>query len=134
MKSEVEVNYLFVSYVQQSIKNSASACLKKKQKYSHTYFPTDSLEDIMRSSISESYLSLDFISESEIMNLEKFAENEALSRAIEQLNFKEKKLLYEKYIQCKTDSEIARIFDISRQGVSIFRKRLLKKLEVFLKR
>lgn len=52
MKSEVEVNYLFVSYVQQSIKNSASACLKKKQKYSHTYFPTDSLEDIMRSSIS----------------------------------------------------------------------------------
>ncbi|EGO8990250.1 sigma-70 family RNA polymerase sigma factor, partial [Enterococcus faecalis] len=25
-------------------------------------------------------------------------------------------------------------FDISRQGVSIFRKRLLKKLEVFLKR
>ncbi|EAH4311907.1 sigma-70 family RNA polymerase sigma factor, partial [Listeria monocytogenes] len=42
--------------------------------------------------------------------------------------------LYEKYIQCKTDSEIARIFDISRQGVSIFRKRLLKKLEVFLKR
>ncbi|EAC4034342.1 sigma-70 family RNA polymerase sigma factor, partial [Listeria monocytogenes] len=25
MKSEVEVNYLFVSYVQQSIKNSASA-------------------------------------------------------------------------------------------------------------
>ncbi|EGO2518526.1 sigma-70 family RNA polymerase sigma factor, partial [Enterococcus faecalis] len=115
MKSEVEVNYLFVSYVQQSIKNSASACLKKKQKYSHTYFPTDSLEDIMRSSISESYLSLDFISESEIMNLENFAENEALSRAIEQLNFKEKKLLYEKYIQCKTDSEIARIFDISRQ-------------------
>src|SRR5699024_9432912 len=106
--SEVEVNYLFVSYVQQSIKNSASACLKKKQKYSHTYFPTDSLEDIMRSSISESYLSLDFISESEIMNLENFAENEALSRAIEQLNFKEKKLLYEKYIQCKTDSEIAR--------------------------
>ncbi|EOZ1989690.1 sigma-70 family RNA polymerase sigma factor [Listeria monocytogenes] len=90
MKSEVEVNYLFVSYVQQSIKNSASACLKKKQKYSHTYFPTDSLEDIMRSSISESYLSLDFISESEIMNLENFAENEALSRAIEQLNFKEK--------------------------------------------
>ena len=134
MKSEVEVNYLFVSYVQQSIKNSASACLKKKQKYSHTYFPTDSLEDIMRSSISESYLSLDFISESEIMNLENFAENEALSRAIEQLNFKEKKQLYEKYIQCKTDSEIARIFDISRQGVSIFRKRLLKKLEVFLKR
>ena len=90
MKSEVEVNYLFVSYVQQSIKNSASACLKKKQKYSHTYFPTDSLEDIMRSSISKSYLSLDFISESEIMNLENFAENEALSRAIEQLNFKEK--------------------------------------------
>lgn len=44
----------------------------------------------MRSSISESYLSLDFISESEIMNLENFAENEALSRAIEQLNFKEK--------------------------------------------
>ncbi|MBW4156725.1 sigma-70 family RNA polymerase sigma factor [Enterococcus faecium] len=112
MKSEVEVNYLFVSYVQQSIKNSASACLKKKQKYSHTYFPTDSLEDIMRSSISESYLSLDFISESEIMNLENFAENEALSRAIEQLNFKEKKLLYEKYIQCKTDSEIARIFEV----------------------
>ncbi|EGO6113591.1 sigma-70 family RNA polymerase sigma factor [Enterococcus faecalis] len=134
MKSEVEVNYLFVSYVQQSIKNSASACLKKKQKYSHTYFPTDSLEDIMRSSISESYLSLDFISESEIMNLENFTENEALSRAIEQLNLKEKKLLYEKYIQCKTDSEIARTFDISRQGVSIFRKRLLKKLEVFLKR
>lgn len=90
MKSEVEVNYLFVSYVQQSIKNFASACLKKKQKYSHTYFPTDSLEDIMRSGISESYLSLDFISESEIMNLENFTENEALSRAIEQLNFKEK--------------------------------------------
>lgn len=47
----------------------------------------------MRSSISESYLSLDFISESEIMNLENFAENEALSRAIEQLNFKEKTTL-----------------------------------------
>lgn len=31
MKSEVEVNYLFVSYVQQSIKNSASACLKRNK-------------------------------------------------------------------------------------------------------
>lgn len=127
MKSEVEVNYLFVRYVQQSIKNSSSACLKKKQKYSRNYFPTDSLEEIVKSSISESYLSLDFISESEIINLQNFTENEELSRAIEQLNFKEKKLLYEKYIQCKTDSEIANIFNISRQGVSIFRKRLLKK-------
>ena len=35
MKSEVEVNYLFVSYVQQSIKNSASACLKKKKIFSY---------------------------------------------------------------------------------------------------
>lgn len=90
MKSEVEVNYLFVRYVQQSIKNSSSACLKKKQKYSRNYFPTDSLEEIVKSSISESYLSLDFISESEIINLQNFTENEELSRAIEQLNFKEK--------------------------------------------
>lgn len=35
MKSEVEVNYLFVSYVQQSIKNSASACLKETKIFSY---------------------------------------------------------------------------------------------------
>ncbi|EDO1241680.1 sigma-70 family RNA polymerase sigma factor [Listeria monocytogenes] len=134
MKSEVEVNYLFVRYVQQSIKNSSSACLKKKQKYSHNYFPTDTLEEVMRSTITESYLSLDYIAESDIMNLQNFTENEALSNAIEQLNFKEKQLLYEKYIQCKTDSEISKNLNISRQGVSIFRKRLLKKLEELLKR
>ena len=107
MKSEVEVNYLFVSYVQQSIKNSASACLKKKQKYSHTYFPTDSLEDIMRSSISESYLSLDFISESEIVNLENFAKNEALSRAIVQLIFKEKNYFMKNIFNPKFQEQVS---------------------------
>lgn len=126
MKSEVEVNYLFVSYVQQSIKNSASACLKKKQKYSHTYFPTDSLEDIMRSSISESYLSLDFISESEIMNLENFAENEALSRAIEQLNFKEKNYFMKNIFNVKQIVKLPE-FLISAVKESLYSEKIIKK-------
>ncbi|CWU74779.1 TPA_asm: sigma-70 family RNA polymerase sigma factor [Listeria monocytogenes] len=134
MKSEVEINYLFVSYIQQSIKNSSNACLKKKQRYSHNYFPTDTLEDIMVNSFCDSYLSFDSIQESDIITLEQFTENEALSKALGKLSLKEKRLLYEKYIQCKTDNEIATILKISRQGVSIARKRILKKLEEFLKR
>ncbi|HAA8021143.1 TPA_asm: sigma-70 family RNA polymerase sigma factor [Listeria monocytogenes] len=134
MKSEVEINYLFVSYIQQSIKNSSNACLKKKQRYSHNYFPTDTLEDIMVNSFCDSYLSFDYIQESDIITLEQFTENEALSEALGKLSLKEKRLLYEKYIQCKTDNEIATILKISRQGVSIARKRILKKLEEFLKR
>ena len=134
MKSEVEINYLFVSYIKQSIKNSSNACLKKKQRYSHNYFPTDTLEDIMVNSFCDSYLSFDSIQESDIITLEQFTENEALSKVLGKLSLKEKRLLYEKYIQCKTDNEIATILKISRQGVSIAWKRILKKLEEFLKR
>lgn len=134
MKSEVEINYLFVSYIQQSIKNSSNTCLKKKQKYSNIYFPTDTLEEIMVNSFYDTYLSLDSIQEIDIVVLEKFTENEALAKALGKLSLKEKKLIYEKYIQCKTDNEIATILKISRQGVSVARKRILKKLEEFLKR
>lgn len=134
MKSNSEINYLFVRYIQQSIRNTSNAFLKKKHTYSNNYFSTDILEDLIVNNSYDQYLLLDSITESEINILQNFTENEKLSKAIERLSFKEKKLIYEKYIQCKTDNEIATSFSISRQGVSIYKKRVLKKLEEFLKR
>lgn len=134
MKSEVEINYLFVRYVQQCIRYSSNSCLKKNQKYSTHYFPTDLLEETMFNTFYDNYFSIDSIKEADIDSLESFTEDESLSQAIKQLAYSEKKLLFKKYIQCQTDYEIANEFSMTRQGVSIKKKRLLKKLEAFLKR
>lgn len=133
MKSETEINYLFVRYVQRSLRNSSNAFLKKTIQYTNTHFTIDTIEEFISNSIYDNYLTLDLISESEINNLQNFTENDHLSSALSHLSYKEKKLLFEKYVRCKTDNEIAKNLNISRQAVSISKKRILKKLKHSLK-
>lgn len=132
MDIELEKNYLFIKYVQQSIKNASSAFYQKKQIYSTRFLLIDVTDNMMNTFSNDNYLNLDSVKNTEIDRLENFINNQKLSFAIEQLSYKDKYLLYEKYINCKTDNEIALNFGISRQGISIAKKRILKKIKKLL--
>lgn len=132
MDIEIEKNYLFIKYVQQSIKNASNAFYQKKQIYSTRFLLIDVTDNMMNTFSNDNYLNLDSVKNTEIDKLENFIDNQKLSFAIEQLSYKDKHLLYEKYINCKTDNEIALKFGISRQGISIAKKRILKKIKKLL--
>ncbi|QWU18347.1 sigma-70 family RNA polymerase sigma factor [Paenibacillus sophorae] len=59
-------------------------------------------------------------------------DSSALSQAIEILNSSEKKVLFLKYYQCKTDKEIAEFIGVSRQAITKSRKKVLVKLKSHL--
>ncbi|MFI3805654.1 hypothetical protein [Vagococcus fluvialis] len=68
------------------------------------------------------------------LNLEEYFDNELLVNAIMQLSHKEKKFLLEKFIFDKGDTELAKERNSSQQAVSIYKKRLLKKIKELMKR
>lgn len=56
-----------------------------------------------------------------------------LTVAIENLTTKEKDFLFEKFILGKSDTELAKEKNLTQQAVSIYKKRLLKKIKVLMK-
>lgn len=67
-------------------------------------------------------------------NFEDYFENISLMNAIKRLTNKEKMFLFEKFILRKSDTELSKEKDVTQQAVSIYKKRLLKKLQVLMKR
>jgi RNA polymerase sigma factor (sigma-70 family) len=65
-------------------------------------------------------------------NTSSIEEVDILSDAIQKLNFIEKKILYLKYIQDKTDKDIAYSIGVTRQAISKSRTNALRKLKIQL--
>lgn len=67
-------------------------------------------------------------------DFEDYFDNELLIKAIKTLSPKEKKFIFEKFIVKKSDTQLARERNLSQQAISIYKKRLLKKVQVLMKR
>lgn len=59
-------------------------------------------------------------------------ENDSLITTLVHLSDKEKAFIFEKFFLQKTDTEIAKEKDLSQQAVSLYKKRLLKKIKQFM--
>lgn len=66
-------------------------------------------------------------------DFEDYFDNDLLTKAIKRLSTKEKKFLFEKFILRKSDTELAKEKNLSQQAISIYKKRLLKKVKVLMK-
>ncbi|EIA6645327.1 sigma-70 family RNA polymerase sigma factor [Enterococcus faecalis] len=121
-------------YIHISIHYHANNYYRKKRNYSNRLIPTDFRDITLDSSYTENYFNISKVTLLDLKNLETYFEDEMLINAIKQLNIKEKKFLLEKYVIKKSDTELAKEKEISQQAISIYKKRLLKKLKGLMKR
>ncbi|EAC3312910.1 hypothetical protein ACTBNQ_001390 [Listeria monocytogenes] len=133
MYSKTVLSHFFVSYINQVIKRSALAYYRKKVLYHQRNSLYPEFYELT-TPYYDSILDLDSLSILNVDCLEDYVDNKGLALSLEHLTHKEKQFIYEKYILCKTDKEIAIQFNITRQGVSIFKKRILKKISHHYKR
>ncbi|EAC2785346.1 sigma-70 family RNA polymerase sigma factor [Listeria monocytogenes] len=121
-------------YIHIGIHFHANNYYRKKKNYSTRLILTDFHDIKFDFSYTDNYFNLSNIPIIDLRNLETYFEDEMLIRAIKQLNIKEKRFLLEKYVAKKSDTELAREKEISQQAISIYKKRLLKKLKGLMKR
>lgn len=69
----------------------------------------------------------------ESKDFEDYFDSIPLTVAIKNLTTKEKDFLFEKFILRKSDTELAREKNLTQQAISIYKKRLLKKVKVLMK-
>ncbi|MEI5989029.1 hypothetical protein A5881_000516 [Enterococcus termitis] len=121
-------------YIHIGIHYHANNYYRKKRNYSNRLIPTDFQDITFDSSYTDNYFNISKVTLLDLKNLETYFEDEMLINAIKQLNIKEKKFLLEKYVIKKSDTELAKEKEISQQAISIYKKRLLKKLKGLMKR
>lgn len=121
-------------YIHIGIHFHANNYYRKKKNYSARLILTDFHDIKFDFSYTDNYFNLSNIPIIDLRNLETYFEDEMLIKAIKQLNIKEKRFLLEKYVAKKSDTELAREKEISQQAISIYKKRLLKKLKGLMKR
>ncbi|EGO5016486.1 sigma-70 family RNA polymerase sigma factor [Enterococcus faecalis] len=125
-----ENDNLIKKYIQNGMIFEANNYYRKKAHYHQRYFLLES-EQLER--YFEPFIDLGFDT-TEQPELDNFFENERLLYAINQLSEKEKRFLRKKFIEEKTDMEIAKEQSVTQQAVSIYKKRLLGKLKGYMKR
>lgn len=132
MCTKKTLNNIFINYIHQVTKNTALAYFRKKYLYLNRTLLCVSLHDYLIPYYEKTFL-FDYLLPENIDKMEQYTLNDSLSFALSKLSDKEKAFIYDKYILCKTDKEIALKLGISRQGVSILKKRILTKLHHYLK-
>lgn len=132
MTSKKNLGYMFTSYIHQVIHNTSLNYFKNKFRYQEKNILYFSLHDYLLTENTPIFY-LDNLSIQKVDEIENYVTNNGLSLALELLTDKEKKLIFDKYVLCKTDKDISLELGISRQGVSILKKRILKKLYTCLK-
>lgn len=121
-------------YIHIGIHYHANNYYRKKNSYLARAILTDFQDfDPINFSI-DSYFVLTNIQMIDKKNLEEYFDNEQLIQAVKELSEKEKNFLFEKFIVGKSDTVIAKEKNLSQQAISIYKKRLLKKLKVLMKR
>ncbi|HFP6581205.1 TPA: sigma-70 family RNA polymerase sigma factor [Enterococcus faecalis] len=132
MCSKKVLNNIFVCYIHQVIKNTALAYYRKKFLYKNRNLLCTDFQDLVYPHFDNAFV-LDYLTIKNVNQLEFYTDNPELSFALSQLSLKEKQFIFNKYILSKTDKEISIELGITRQGVSILKKRMLEKLEYCLK-
>ncbi|MBC1932344.1 hypothetical protein [Listeria seeligeri] len=120
-------------YIHIGIHYHANNYYRKKSNYSTRSILTDFQDITPDSFYTDNYFNLSNMSVIDLKNLEEYFEDEMLITAIKRHNLKEKKFLLEKYVVKKSDTELAKEKKLSQQAISIYKKRLLKKLKGLMK-
>lgn len=121
-------------FIHVGIHYHANNYYRKKRNYSTRLILTDFQNIEPNSFYTDSYFNCNNVTAIDSKYLEKYFEDEMLFNAIKQLNLKEKEFLLEKYVEKKSDTELAQEKEITQQAISIYKKRLLKKLKELMKR
>lgn len=121
-------------YIHIGIHYHANNYYRKKRNYSTRQLLTDFQDIRLDSSYTDNYFNIINMPLLDLKNFETYFEDEMLIEAIKQLNIKEKRFLLEKYVVKKSDTELAKEKEVSQQAISIYKKRLLEKLKVLMKR
>lgn len=104
--------------------------IEKKAHYHQRYFllELEKIESHIEPIVDQNFDTI------ESSKLDTLFENEQLAKAISQLSEKEKRFLIKKFVEDKSDKEIAKEQSVTQQAISIYKKRLLKKLKGYMKR
>ncbi|EAD4336682.1 sigma-70 family RNA polymerase sigma factor [Vagococcus sp.] len=121
-------------YLQIGIHYHANNYYRKKKKYTSRVVLTDFQELEPHSFSIDTCSKLPILQTSNSNNFEDYFNNISLTVAIKKLTIKEKQFLFEKFTLRKSDTELARERNVTQQAISIYKKRLLKKVKVLMKR
>lgn len=114
-------------YFSKVICNAASNYYKKKFHYVEKEYLSDTIFENIKETVSfEEDIINSIMFEESMINI---FSNEDIIEFVLTLNEREKEILIEKFIFERTDEEIAKLFGISRQGITNMKLRLYKKLK-----
>lgn len=122
----MEKTYLFVHYIQKALIHEKLNYIRNNKKKQLEILTDD--EFLLDISVHESNF-IDEIKMNDVTHLEDYIDDLNLSNSIAQLTTKEKLILFNRYVQGKKDTEIAKELNITSQAVSKRRRTILNKLK-----
>lgn len=122
--TEMDVTYIFISYISVTTQRQARSFFRKSDKIS--FFENKEFVDIGK---AESYSNLLSAANNEFEEIILY--QELLLNALCILDEMEKHILYEKYINQRSDFDIGKDFSISGQMISKKKRKILGKLKDF---
>jgi RNA polymerase sigma factor (sigma-70 family) len=120
------VEKAFCAYIKIVITRSSRGYFRAQYKYFSRTIPLEEVEGINLCAEADIDINIPIFNGDK---LDEYVENEILSAVISTLNSKEKKLLYIKYYENKTDYQLSLIFGITQQSITERKNRILKKLK-----
>ena len=126
MEKDMEKTYLFVHYIQKALIHEKLNYIRNNKKKQLEILTDD--EFLLDISVHESNF-IDEIKMNDVTHLEDNIDDLNLSNSIAQLTTKEKFILFNRYVQGKKDTEIAKELNITSQAVSKRRRTILNKLK-----
>ncbi|WP_429969010.1 sigma-70 family RNA polymerase sigma factor [Enterococcus sp. AZ136] len=126
MEKDMEKTYLFVHYIQKALIHEKLNYIRNNKKKQLEILTDD--EFLLDISVHESNF-IDEIKMNDVTHLEDYIDDLNLSNSIAQLTTKEKLILFNRYVQGKKDTEIAKELNITSQAVSKRRRTILNKLK-----
>lgn len=126
MLEEKEISYIFVKYVYSALTNQANKYYKNSEKQS---VPLNYEENYTESELWKMNLyDLELI-ESPLKILELKEKMSEINEHFNELTMQEKSILFEKYINQKSDYEIGQEYSLTSQAISKKKRAALKKLK-----
>ncbi|MBV4420355.1 hypothetical protein KM800_13675 [Clostridium tyrobutyricum] len=118
-----EIEKGFSSYVKSALYSTSKNYFKKR---------FDDTNNIVNIESVDTWEDFDFIpnlTSRNVIYLERYLEDNLLSKAVSLLSRNEKELLFMKFFEEKTDEQIAMIFGVTRQALTKSKKKILSKLK-----
>lgn len=127
--TEMDITYVFIRYISVTVRRQAKAFYRRQHKISY-HENKEVLENIeIEKRLSEFF----FNSSSSLYNTveDKLSYQELLYKGLGSLSEVEKYIIYEKFVNQRSDIDIGKDFSISSQMVSKRKRSILDKLKTF---